>query len=147
MESSLPHPLFSVHGIHQARILEWFAMPFSGESSQPRDRIHIYCISFNGRQVLTLEPWETHFWQRLHQFIFPLGVHKGSIFFTFFPIFVVCLFENSFNRCELIPHYGFYLQLLNDIGRLMMLIIFIEPLVYTTHHANILACILVKNIL
>ena len=107
MESSLPHPLFSVHGIHQARILEWFAMPFSGESSQPRDRIHIYCISFNGRQVLTLEPWETHFWQRLHQFIFPLGVHKGSIFFTFFPIFVVCLFENSFNRCELISSLWF----------------------------------------
>ena len=28
----------SVHGILQARILEWVAMPFSRESSQPRDQ-------------------------------------------------------------------------------------------------------------
>ena len=27
----------SVHGILQARILEWVAMPFSRRSSQPRD--------------------------------------------------------------------------------------------------------------
>ena len=30
-------PGSSVHGILQARILEWVAMPFSKESSQPRD--------------------------------------------------------------------------------------------------------------
>ena len=30
-------PGFSVHGILQARILEWVAMPFSRGSSQPRD--------------------------------------------------------------------------------------------------------------
>ena len=30
-------PGFSVHGIFQARILEWDAVPFSRESSQPRD--------------------------------------------------------------------------------------------------------------
>ena len=29
----------SIHGILQARILEWVAMPFSRGSSQPRDRI------------------------------------------------------------------------------------------------------------
>ena len=28
----------SVHGILQARILEWIAIPFSRVSSQPRDR-------------------------------------------------------------------------------------------------------------
>ena len=28
---------FSVHGILQARILEWVAIPFSRGSSQPRD--------------------------------------------------------------------------------------------------------------
>ena len=32
----------SVHGILQARILEWVAMPFSWESSQPRDRTHVF---------------------------------------------------------------------------------------------------------
>ena len=35
MDCSLPS--FSDHGIHQARILEWVAIPFSGGSSQPRD--------------------------------------------------------------------------------------------------------------
>ena len=29
--------LFTVHGILQARILEWVAFPFSRGSSQPRD--------------------------------------------------------------------------------------------------------------
>ena len=31
-------PGSSVHGILQAEILEWVAVPFSRESSQPRDR-------------------------------------------------------------------------------------------------------------
>ena len=35
--------LFAVHGILQARILEWVANPFSRESSQLRD--HIFCIA------------------------------------------------------------------------------------------------------
>ena len=34
-------PSLSVHGILQARILEWIAFPFSRGSSQPRDGIHI----------------------------------------------------------------------------------------------------------
>ena len=42
----------SVHGIFQARILEWVAIPFSGGSSWPRDRTCISCVSCNGRQIL-----------------------------------------------------------------------------------------------
>ena len=38
-------PGSSVHGILQARILEWVAMPFSRGSSQPRDWIHVSCIT------------------------------------------------------------------------------------------------------
>ena len=45
-------PSSSVHGILQARILEWVAMPFSRRSSQPRDRTWVshcrqilYCLS------------------------------------------------------------------------------------------------------
>ena len=34
----------SVHGILQARILEWVAMPSSKGSSQPRDRTCVSCI-------------------------------------------------------------------------------------------------------
>ena len=38
-------PGSSVHGILQARILEWVAMPFSRGSSQPRDQTRISYIS------------------------------------------------------------------------------------------------------
>ena len=39
---------YTVHGILQARILEWVAFPFSRGSSQPRDRTHLpHC-----RQIL-----------------------------------------------------------------------------------------------
>ena len=39
----------SVHGIPQARILDWVAIFFSKESSWPKDWIHISCI---GRWIL-----------------------------------------------------------------------------------------------
>ena len=35
---------YTVHGILQARILEWVAFPFSRGSSQPRDRTQFSCI-------------------------------------------------------------------------------------------------------
>ena len=38
-------PGSSVHGLLQARILEWVAMPSSRESSQPKDQTHVSCIS------------------------------------------------------------------------------------------------------
>ena len=38
-------PGSSVHGILQARILEWVAMPSSRESSWPRDKTRISCIA------------------------------------------------------------------------------------------------------
>ena len=42
-------PGSSIHGILQARILEWVAMPSSRGSSWPRDQTH---ISYTGRRVL-----------------------------------------------------------------------------------------------
>ena len=38
-------PGSSVHGILQARILEWVAIAFSRGSSQPRDRTQVSCIA------------------------------------------------------------------------------------------------------
>ena len=35
---------YTVHGILQARILEWVAFPFSRGSSQPRDLTQVSCI-------------------------------------------------------------------------------------------------------
>ena len=36
---------YRVHGILQARILEWVAFPFSRRSSQPRDQTQVSCIA------------------------------------------------------------------------------------------------------
>ena len=36
---------YTVHGILQARILEWVAYPFSRGSSQPRDLTRVSCIA------------------------------------------------------------------------------------------------------
>ena len=56
MDWSLPG--FSVHGILQARILEWVAISFSKGSSWPRDWTHISCT---GRWILY--PWTS--WEAL----------------------------------------------------------------------------------
>ena len=38
-------PGSSVHGIFQARILEWVIIPLSNGSSRPRDRTQVFCIA------------------------------------------------------------------------------------------------------
>ena len=43
MDCSLPG--FSVHGVFQARILEWVAIPFSRGSSWPRDQTQVSCTA------------------------------------------------------------------------------------------------------
>ena len=45
-------PGTSVHGILQARILEWIAIPFPRGSSRPRDRTRVSCVSCIGKQIL-----------------------------------------------------------------------------------------------
>ena len=50
MDCSPPGP--SVHGVLQARILEWVAISFSRGSSEPRDRTGVSCNSCLGRRIL-----------------------------------------------------------------------------------------------
>ena len=57
----------SVHGIFQARVLEWIAISFSRESSQPRDWTQVSCIAgrrFNLLHSPTLtsihDSWKNH---------------------------------------------------------------------------------------
>ena len=47
-------PASSIHGIFQARILEWVAIRFFRGSSQPRDRTQVSCIT--GRFFLLSKP-------------------------------------------------------------------------------------------
>ena len=57
----------SVHGILQARILEWLAIPFSSRSSQPRNQTWISCMQADS---LPSEP-------------------PGKLYFYFFAIIVI----------------------------------------------------------
>ena len=63
-------PGFSVHGILQARILEWVAVPSSRGSSSPSDQAHIFCI---GGQILYR--WAT--WEAL--LLFNLWVYLTAL--------------------------------------------------------------------
>ena len=54
MDCSPPGSL--VHGILQARILEWVAMPSSRGSSWPRDQTHVSCGSCLAGRFVTTEP-------------------------------------------------------------------------------------------
>ena len=51
---------YTVHGILQARILEWVAFPFSRGSSQPRDRNQVSIIA--GRFFISWATREAHRW-------------------------------------------------------------------------------------
>ena len=52
-------PSSSVHGILQARIVEWVAFPFSRGSSWPRDWSRVYCIA---RRFFIV--WVTRKWKK-----------------------------------------------------------------------------------
>ena len=58
-------PGSSVHGILQARLLEWVVISYSRGSSQHRDQTRIFCVSCIGKQIVYLSqivlhrvPWE-----------------------------------------------------------------------------------------
>ena len=56
-------PGSSIHGILQARILEWLAMPFSRGSFCPRDWTQVSHVSCTARQIWYLTTgttWEAH---------------------------------------------------------------------------------------
>ena len=75
---------YTVHGILQARILEWVAFPFSRGSSQPRDWTYVSCIvggslpaESQGKPVLVLHSFlwlnniSLYGWTIFHLSIFP----------------------------------------------------------------------------
>ena len=55
-------PGSSVHGISQARVLEWVAISSSRGSSQLRDETRVLCVFYIGRQILYhCATWEVLF--------------------------------------------------------------------------------------
>ena len=68
MDCSLPGS--SVHGILQARILEWVAMPLSRVSFQPRGRTRVSCIAGGfftaaplGKPFYSIATWKVYFYR------------------------------------------------------------------------------------
>ena len=63
MDCSLPSS--SVHGILQAKILEWVSIPFSRGSSQPRDQTWVCCMAGRFFTIWTTKeahtPLKAHF--------------------------------------------------------------------------------------
>ena len=97
-------PGSSVHGIFQARILEWVVISFS-RSSQPRDRTHASCI---GAQILycwaTREAWHQHYLY----LNFPI-VHKKGAWYSLVPSSLQNLFLVLIDRLTHIsPLLNFY---------------------------------------
>ena len=87
LDCSLPGSF--VHGILQARILEWVATPFSRGSSWPRDWTQVSCVSCTDRQVLyhwvTGEVYQRHLqlWKGktgIRRTTFPNLRHRGENF-------------------------------------------------------------------
>ena len=70
-KDSSSHPTgSSVHGILQARILEWVAMSSSRESSQPKNQTHvshIFCIA--GRFFTHEATWEALYMYKIIQIL------------------------------------------------------------------------------
>ena len=80
-------PGSSVPGIFQARVLEWVAISFSRESSQPRDQIQASCIADRHFNIWATR--EAHAGQEAavrtgygttDSFQIAKGVHQGCIF-------------------------------------------------------------------
>ena len=64
-DSLQPHD-YIVHGILQARILEWVAYPFSSGSSQPRNWTGVSCITggFFTNWAIREAPWTGRRWSK-----------------------------------------------------------------------------------
>ena len=81
-------PGSSVHGIFQARILEWVAIFSSRGSSWARDQTRVFYVSCIGRRVLypLCHPWIIH-WMYMPNLliivIFCILIHKENITISF----------------------------------------------------------------
>ena len=88
----------SVHGIIQARVLEWVAISFSRGSSQPRDRTWVSCIA--GRCFTIWATREVHNVMNLHQSLFRHSVDQIESFESIYLSWYTLLFPNYNSTVE-----------------------------------------------
>ena len=111
MDYILPGP--SVHGIFQARILEWVVISYSRRSSWPMDWICVCCISYIGRQIL----YHCTIWETLYKLtinyqktknIFKMWMYGLSDFKSW-----ICIWEHLGFQ----PHVSIFSQLFSFVKR------------------------------
>ena len=110
MSNSLPPmdrspPGSSIHGILQARILEWVAMPSSRGSSLPRDQTYNYYAFCIGRRVL------------YHRATWKAPIHTSITFqiqFSSIPGFVIRMYV----ILDIISRYNQYLYLYSIVEKI-----------------------------
>ena len=76
-------PGSSVHGIFQARILDWLAISFSRRSSRPGDWSCVCCISCIGRQVL----YQLNYWRNPLEPTHPFSDFERSSYQSSLPLY------------------------------------------------------------
>ena len=93
-------PGSSVHGIFQAGILEWVAMPSSRGSSWPRDQTCISYVSCIGRQIL-------YHWVSRGDIYIYIYTHTHTHIYTFVYVCVyvytyMCVYTQKEKICKII---------------------------------------------
>ena len=80
---------FSVHGILQARMLEWVAMPSSRGSSWPRDQTRVSCIAGGFFTAKSLGKPKSTILQLKNDLLIKrlFGIHLSVIFYTVSELF------------------------------------------------------------
>ena len=122
-------PGSSVHGILQARILEWIAMPSSRDSSRPRDQIHVSSLA--GRLFTTKAPSKVKSGNRVPfespyinrcAFAAGVGCHyyspwEGSLFTWRWPVYGLNNYTSSlgWEWCWLHMPYCLFLTMLDPV--------------------------------
>ena len=90
-----------VHGILQARILEWVAFPFSRGSSQPRDRTQVSHIADG-----FFTSWATvKYIQNIES-----TQSESFLYFYIVDLIKICIYEERF-IAKLIKNFGMYIKM------------------------------------
>ena len=114
---------YTVHGILQARILEWVAYLFSRGSSQPRNRTQVSLIA--GRFFTSWVTREVPFSHASHKLSVPIFLRYWNfllILFTGFPaVFLINLFLLPIGFSVFYPHLSTFFLLFILFGRISFL--------------------------
>ena len=79
-----------VHGIFQARILEWVATSYSTWSSQPKYQTHISCISYTCRWIIYhCTTWEAYIYNYFNIKLLILCTYINTELYIFVYIYII----------------------------------------------------------